>query len=141
LKNEITQKSIMTALQIVVNAAAKILWAHVNECVLGSLVTANFTGYVRIGMTEVQHEVELIPIKMAKQIDSRNPSVQPLATSSAVVAVKINPIVKTQNRVRMNDRDDKKTTRPEKPSEIAAEPNAAWRMFPFVSYHQKSADE
>jgi hypothetical protein len=57
------------------------------------------------------------PIRIAKQIDSKNPNVQPMATNMDVTAARMKPMVNVENRVRITDRLEIKMT-------AAAAPNA-----------------
>jgi len=56
-----------------------------------------------------------MPIKIAKQMDSKNPNAHPLATRRAVLAVKTHPMVNMEMRVRITEREEKRTTIPENP--------------------------
>jgi hypothetical protein len=49
-------------------------------------------------------------------------------------------MVKMEKMVRTKDLVEKRTTSPEKATAIPADPKAARRMDPFVSYHQKLND-
>lgn len=71
---------------------------------------------------------QLTPIRIAKQIASRKPSVHPLATSMAVVAVRIYMIVIRAKRVNMIDREEKRTTKAAAPTAIAALPYAVYNI-------------
>jgi hypothetical protein len=62
----------------------------------------------------------LTPIKMAKQMDSRNPRVQPTATRVAVTDVKTYPIVRVEKMVKTIDLDENKMTAAAQPKAIAA---------------------
>mmetsp|Transcript_15634 Transcript_15634/g.19064 ORF Transcript_15634/g.19064 Transcript_15634/m.19064 type:complete len:83 (+) Transcript_15634:616-864(+) len=77
---------------------------------------------------------QLMPIKIAKHIDSKNPSVHPSATRVAVVATRTYKMEIDENSVKMKERDAIRTTRVENPIAIPAAPNAVCKIFPFVSY-------
>ena len=75
-------------------------------------------------------------MRIAKQIDSRKPRVQPKLTNEAVTEARTNPIVAAEKMVNVKDLLDKRITIAPVPMAIAAPVKAASNKLRFVSYHQ-----
>ena len=66
-------------------------------------------------------------MRMAKQIDSKNPRVHPAATIIDVTDANTQAMLMTENTVITKERDDNRITKAEAPMAIPAEPQAVLR--------------